>query len=77
MLMLKTDKRRRATLPDPVQPESFVALENGGPGRFVLSIIGKPARRPRQAPQGLPKAVWEKFDLEGPAEDPEAWGDCE
>ena len=57
MLMLKTDKKRRATLPDPVQPGSFVALENGGPGRLVLTIIGKPAQRPRQAAQGLPKAV--------------------
>ena len=74
MLMLKTDKHRRATLPDEVQPESLVALENGGPGRFVMTIIGKPTRKPLQAARGLPKAVWKKFDLEGPSEDPENWG---
>jgi hypothetical protein len=70
MLMLKTDKRRRVTLPEAVPPESLVALENGGPGRFVLTIIGRPTHKPRQADFGLPKTIWEKFDLEGPAEDP-------
>lgn len=74
MLMLKTDKQRRAILPEAVQPESFISWEEIGPGRFVLTIIGKPTQKPRQAAQGLPQNVWENFDLESPAEDPEVWG---
>jgi hypothetical protein len=74
LLLIKTDKRRRVTLPEAVPPESLVALEDGGPGRFVLTIIDRPTRKPRQADPGLPKTIWEKFDLEGPAEDSELWG---
>ncbi len=74
MVMLRTDRQRRATLPEAVEPESFVALEDAGPGRFVLTVIGKPSHKPRQAEEGLPKSVWENFDLDGPAEDAEVWG---